>query len=217
MSARGPGADFILMKFFLKRILFYIPLLLFLLSGCSRDPYIRELPSPPIESAVQLDFRFDNSLKPEYREMSADLFCVGRTEFDLETNCETQPILRDVPVSPQGSLLLKLSEGRYPFAKVVLTARGGSRPVAVTVFFSDDYAMKSKSNCEVKGMHLEGSLSRLRYNCKGLSFRAKEKHTLRLRILDESITDGLLFYTMLLKLPMGSELQAADVSYTITK
>lgn len=194
-----------------------LPIFFLFSLNCQEDPYIRDLPPIPFESEVQLDFRLDNSLKPTYDNTTIKKFCVGRTELDLESNCENAPILRQFPVPTQGSLLLKLAEGNYPFAKLVFVSRGGRGDylASASVYFSDSYKVQSKQGCALKGISLEDSVSRLKYQCKGLVLRAKEKHSVVFKILDESYNDGLIFYSIFTPLPVGPILQAVEVEYKI--
>ncbi|TGN02871.1 hypothetical protein [Leptospira dzoumogneensis] len=192
-----------------------------ILLSCSREPYIKQIPAISPGKEVTLKIDFDNSLMPEYGEMVITKFCLGRTEQDLDRNCEIDPIISYYPVKSKEPMRLIIPEGYYPYGKMTFWARSssfGSRSSMAVAYFSKDFEKTlDKKDCKLKGVSLEGSVSILRYNCKGLIFRSKEVHLVTFRVVDESYMDGLILYTAFTPIPLGGDYQAAEISYSIQK
>ncbi|TGM12045.1 hypothetical protein EHQ81_01495 [Leptospira selangorensis] len=162
---------------------------------------------------------FDNSIMPEYKEMLLTKFCLGRSEQDLERNCEIDPIIRYYPVKSNEPLHMVIPEGYYPYGKMIFWAKSssfGSPSSMAVAYFSRDFEKSlDKKDCSLKGVSLEGSVSILRYNCRGLIFRVKETHQITFKVVDDSYMDGLILYTALSPIPLGGDFQAAEIKYSI--
>lgn len=194
-------------------------LLFFIFWSCDRDPYIKQIPPVFPGKGVTLKIDFDNSVMPKYEEMLITKFCLGRDEQDLERNCEIDPIMRYYPVKSNEPLHLVIPEGYYPYGKMIFWARSpsfGSRSAMAVAYFSRDFEKSlDKKDCSLKGVSLEGSVSILRYNCKGFIFKAKQTHQITFRVVDDSYMDGLILYTALTPIPLGGDYQAAEIKYSI--
>ncbi|TGL34728.1 hypothetical protein EHQ52_09540 [Leptospira koniambonensis] len=195
--------------------------LILMLLSCSRQPYIKSIPEISPGKEVTLKIDFDNSLMPEYEEMVITKFCLGRTEQDLDRNCEVDPIISDYPVKSKEPMRLIIPEGYYPYGKMIFWAKSpsfGSRSSMAVAYFSKDFEKTlDKKDCKLKGVSLEGSVSILRYNCRGFIFRSKETHLVTFRVVDESYMDGLILYTAFTPFPLGGDYQAAEIGYSIQK
>lgn len=200
---------------------FWIFFTLVLILSCNRDPYIKQIPPVLPGKEVTLRINFDNSVMPEYEEMVLTKFCLGRNEQDLEKNCEIDPIVRYYPIKSKDPMHLVIPEGYYPYGKMIFWAKSssfGSRSSMAAAYFSRDFEKSlDKKDCKLKGVFLEGSVSMLRYNCKGLILRAKETHQITFRVVNDSYMDGLILYTALTPIPLGGDYQVAEINYSVQK
>ncbi|MEI1276751.1 hypothetical protein V6Z05_00345 [Leptospira venezuelensis] len=186
---------------------------------CNRDPYIKQIPVIIPGKEVVLEIALDNSLMPKYEEMILTKFCLGRSEQNLEENCEVDPVVRYYTIKPNEPMRLILPEGSYPYGKMIFWAKGPShdRSSMAVAYFSNEYNKTlGKENCKLKGVSLEGSITPIRYNCKGFVFRSREVHRIVFRVLDDSYIDGLAVITALTPFPVGGDYQAAEVKYSVS-
>ncbi|MEI1310378.1 hypothetical protein V6Z06_21660 [Leptospira venezuelensis] len=177
------------------------------------------MPSITPGREVVLEISLDNSLMPEYDEMNLIKFCLGRNEQNLEENCEVDPVVRYYPIKTNEPMRLVLPEGGYSYGKMIFWAKGPAydRSSWAVAYFSNEYNKTlDKENCKLKGIALEGSVSFIRYNCRGLVFRSKEIHRISFRVLDDSYIDGLAIITALTPFAIGGDYQAADVKYNVS-
>ncbi|PKA15868.1 hypothetical protein [Leptospira haakeii] len=203
------------MKIFEKIYIFVF----FILWSCNTEPYIKQIPPIFPGKDVTLKIDLDNSLMPEYKEMVLTKFCLGRTEQDLERNCEMDPIIRYYPIKSNEPLHLIIPEGYYPYGKMIFWSKSpsfGSRSSMAVAYFSRDFEKSlDKKDCSLKGVSLEGSVGILRYNCKGLIFKSKQTHQITFRVVNDSYMDGLIIYTALTPIRLGGNFQAAEIKYYI--
>lgn len=177
---------------------------------------------PPISPGkeVILEISFDNSVLPVYQDVKLTHFCLGSNQQNLEQNCEIDPIISYYPIKAGEFLRLQIPEGIYSYGKIIFWSNGGIGAKAATAvaYFTRNFDKSSDQNgCFPKGVSLEGSLSRLKYNCKMLMFRSGEKHRIIFRILDDSYSDGISIYTALSTFPIGGDLRAAQIIYTVSR
>ena len=109
------------MNLFKKEIIILIFLAIW---SCNTDPYIKQIPEIAPGKEVILEIGLDNSLMPKYDEMMLTKFCLGRTEQNLEENCEVDLVVRYYPIKTNEPMRLVLPEGGYSYGKMIFWAKG---------------------------------------------------------------------------------------------